>query len=174
MIPKRSRNEVIADIAQQLSPLSKGEPDVISAIRLHIELVNQQKDVVKQLTRVTDIRKAADAAKKSLTALKRADLGFGDQEFTNILIRIESRIKATGPDPRSNPFHFLCANQAFALIRECSRKRAVSSESGNAHLIAQLIYEAVTGKGLEATELLRTVRDVKRWRDADPPVGTKV
>ena len=50
------------------------------------------------------------------------------------------------PPPRANALKHFCADEAFCLVEWFSPKPATFSEDGPYHMIAQQLYEAVTGK----------------------------
>jgi hypothetical protein len=71
-----------------------------------------------------------------------------------------------GPDPRSKPMQWLCAESADALIYQFSRKPATGTAEGPLQTITTLLYEAVTGKPNQ--NLKRAVDGmIKSWRGLD-------
>jgi hypothetical protein len=65
---------------------------------------------------------------------------------------------------------WLCAHQAYVLIKQFSDELPVTTQNGNMHAIAQLLFEAVAGRPCsEKAGLLRTVKKVKRWQEHISP-----
>ena len=127
-----------------------------------------------KLPDVQTIRQKAMRVGKALAILKRefpAAVLLGN-EFTGIggeLCRVAGFHRAKGPDKRFNQLQWSCALQAYWLIKEFSSSPPVSTQDGNMHAIAQLLFEAATGRRCSKVGLLQTVKKVKRWREHMSP-----
>jgi hypothetical protein len=183
--PRRPPADIAEDIVFELRPLrrlKRGEvrPEPASAIAQHIEIINRAVADWARIGAVGVIRKRAARAVRALAALEEVcptpaagcrQLFFG-VDLQRVREQIELLMPKTkkkpkqieGPDPRANNLHWLCAHQAIVLIEQFSRKPPVTTAGGNTHLVAKLLFEAVTGKPTSDSGLVKALKKVKKWR----------
>jgi hypothetical protein len=180
---RRSQADIADDIVFELRPLrrlKRGEVRPEPAIAQHIEIINKVVAGWARIGTVAVIRKRAARAVRALAALEEVcptqPAGgrqlFGGVDVHHVRKQIESLTYATklalgkkGREPRaSNNLHWMCAHQAIVLIEQFSKKPPVTRPGGNAHSVAKLLFEAVTGTPCSDSGLVKAVKKVKKWR----------
>jgi hypothetical protein len=163
---------IVEEILDHLRPLRGRRADIQSEVERRIAMLIQMAPAIDRMPRMRKVREQAATARKTLgrlrTELARAPLQsfigphISISQSVECLDRLDEILANTrlikGPDPRSNPMQWLCAESADALIYQFSRRPATGTPEGPLHAIASLLYEAVTGK--------RPNRDLKRAVDA--------
>jgi hypothetical protein len=184
---RRSPADIADDIVFELRPLrrlKRGEvrPEPAIAISQHIEIINHCVASWARIGAVDVIRKRAARAVRALAALEkvcpkppagiRAQPVFYGVDLHHVRKQIELMTYATkrapgkkGREPRANNnLHWMCAHSAIVLIEQFSKNPPVTSAGGNAHLVAKLLFEAVTGKPCSDSGLVKALKKVKKWR----------
>jgi hypothetical protein len=176
----RTRAEIVEEILNNLRPWKRREADVRAEVENRIVLLVKIAADVDQWPRVADVRGQAKEARETLaqlrTELARAPL----QSFIGPHIAISQTVECfdrldeilantrliKGPDPRSKPMQWVCAESADALIYELSTKPATGTADSALHAIASLLFEAITGQPDQS--LKRAVDGmIKSWRGLD-------
>jgi hypothetical protein len=180
LTPKRARpaDEIIEDIVGLLR--SKFQPGVRNpshVISEHIfrhdpetgrRLDPPQPSVTQ--AQIRERRKHAKRADKALVALRSLP-GITADEYRRVRGALEQCATARAPDRRAKPMIWLAAYIAVTLIELVSKERPSTTQGGDAHLIGQLVHEALTGKApSEKAGLLRAVKGVINPRKT-PPSG---
>jgi hypothetical protein len=160
----RSREQIAEEICISLGCARR--KDVQRAVLSTMALVAEQDELLARID-VKKIREIARSAQKALVTF------YDFPELTGIggpLRQIAALNRATGPDKRFNHLQWLCAHQAHVLIKQFSDELPVSSQNGNMHAIAQLLFEAVAGQPCsERAGLLRAVKKVKYFQEHIAP-----
>jgi hypothetical protein len=173
----RSTTDIAADIVHALRSLKRGvrNQEATRAVLSHIKIARDGGAYLAQTKLAVDIRKRAAKAAAALAALEKVlprsigtidaqsscETPRGGYDFASTREQIQH---ITGPHPRMDVLGWLCANQAFALVREVSTKPAGATHGGTVHMVALLIHEAATGKSGSDASLLKTIKRVKWWR----------
>jgi hypothetical protein len=135
-------------------------------IKDRIELIKQQAPRLK----LPDWRSVRRNALRALPYVR--DL---ESEWPlDIAQQIEPLTSLAGSDPRLDTLQWLCGHGAIVLVEELSARPAATSADGNAHVIAKLLFEAVTGKRASARGLLQSVKRAKRFRDGDNDAAPRI
>ena len=174
---RRPPADIADDIVFELRPLrrlKRGEvrPEPAIAISKHIEEINH---AVADYARfgavgaVAVIRKRAARAVRALAALEKVcpilDVRLAHERIELLTYTTKLALGKKGREPRANNhLHWMCAHQAIILIEQFSKKPPVTSAGGNAHLVAKLLFEAVTGKPCSDSGLVKALKKVKKWR----------
>ena len=167
---RRPLDEIIEEIVLYLRPLKPQAVNPGPAIRRAVEKIS--KDDLAYLRNTKKIRKRAREADIAVAKLERLFPRSIDSKIppSNNPSRIhrfrwwlQALAETKGPDPRTNTIQRECAQHAFALVNEFSNKPPVKTQNGNCHLIAQFLFEAVTGKPASEVGLLRAVKRVTRY-----------
>jgi hypothetical protein len=172
--------DIAEEICNHLRPLKQRGADVQSEVEERIALLVKIAANVDQWPRVADVRRQAAEARKTLAQLRielareplRPFIGphISISQSVECLDRLDEILANTrlikGPDPRSKPMQWLCAESADALIYEFSTKPATGTVDTALPAIAGLLFEAVTGKPNQ--NLKRAVDGmIKSWRGLD-------
>jgi hypothetical protein len=163
MTRRRSLDEIIEDIVDELHPLKPRVGDPRPVIRKHIILIKEDAEDLAILRNVKAIRKVALEASAALARLKELLRSTFGSRIHPCLMLVRSLSTTEGPDPRMNMTHWLCANEAFYLVNRFSKKRPTTTQNETWHLIAQFLFEAATGKPPSEAGLLRAVKRVARF-----------
>ena len=167
---RRPLDEIIEDIVLYLHPLKAQAVNPRPAIRHAVEEI--AKDDLAYLRNVKKICKRAREADIALAKLERLFPRSIDSKIppSNNPSRIhrfrwwlQALAETKGPDPRTNTIQWECALHAFSLVNEFSKKRPVTTQNETWHLIAQLLFEAATGKPPSEAGLLRAVKRAARF-----------
>jgi hypothetical protein len=169
---RRSQADIADDIASELRPLKRGAVRPEPAISQHIEIINKIVADYARIGAAADIRQRAARAVRALADLEEVFPGILEFNFRSVRRAIELLMYIKGPDRRANNLHWLCAHQAIVLIEEFSKTPPSQAAGGNAHLVAQLLFEAVTGKPSSDFGLLKALKKVLKWRFDGTPGGT--
>jgi hypothetical protein len=179
----RSHAEIVEEICVHLRPWKQKrcEADIRSEVEKQIALLVRMAPDIDRLPRIGgDVRRQAATARKTLerlrTELARAPLQsfiashIAISQPVECLDRLDEILANTrlikGPDARSKPMQWVCAESADALIYEFSGKPATGTAEESLHAIASLLFEAVTGKPDQ--NLKRAVDGmIKSWRGLD-------
>jgi hypothetical protein len=175
--------DIVEEILDNLWPLRGRRADIQSEVEKRIAMLIQMAPDVDRMPRIgTEVREQAATARKTLgrlrTELARAPLQsfirphISISQSVECLDRLDEILANTrlikGPDPRSKPMQWVCAESADALIYQFSRKPATGTAEGPLQTIATLLYEAVTGKCKPNRDLKRAVDGmIKSWRGLD-------
>jgi hypothetical protein len=171
----RSTEDIIEEIESELRPLKRRmqKPSGLQLrppreeIKAHIAIVSRSAQ-----TKLPNARSVRDKARRALPLVRALEgefplrIPYGSGQL-NISDFIEPLTHLEGPDPRLDALQFYCGHQALVLIEQLSKKPVAMTPGGNAHTIAQLLFEAVTGELPSATGLLQAGRKAKRFRDGD-------
>jgi hypothetical protein len=163
MTRRRSLDEIIEDIVDELHPLNPRAGDPRPVIRKHIMLIKEDAEDLAILRNVKAIRKVALEASTALARLKQLLRSTAGSQIHRCLMLVRALSKTEGPDPRMNATQWLCAFQAFNLVNQFSKKPPVTTQNETWHLIAQFLFEAVIGKPPSEAGLLRAVKRVARF-----------
>ena len=167
---RRPLDEIIEDIVLYLHPLKAQAVNPRPAIRHAVEEI--AKDDLAYLRNVKKICKRAREADIAVAKLERLFPRSIDSKIPpsnnpsrihRFRLWLQALAKTKSPDPRTNTIQRECAQHAFALVNEFSNKPPVKTQNGNCHLIAQFLFEAVTGKPASEVGLLRAVKRVARF-----------
>jgi len=155
--------EIVEDIVFCLEPLKPGAGDPRPEILKRIGWVQEYGPELARRRNMAVIRKHALDAATALAALQRQLPSFGPWQFLQweALLRVLANVE----DRHANikVIHRFCAFQAIALVRQFSKEPAVSTDDEDTHSIAQLIFEAVTGKPRSKAGLLRALKEMMAW-----------
>jgi hypothetical protein len=170
----------VEEICNHLRPWKRHEAEVRAEVENRIALLVKIAADVDQWPRVADVRKQAAAARKTLAKLRGQlackplrrfiDPHIAISQSVEGLDRLDEILANTrlikGPDPRSNPTQWLCADVADALIHELSTKRASGTVDTALPAIASLLFGAVTGQ--PGHGMKRAVESmIASWRGLD-------
>jgi hypothetical protein len=184
---RRSLNEIVDDIIAQLQPRKSKSGDLRAGVLVQIEIVRDVAALRDDIGTHAAITKLTQRILNDLTELQsllapddwRRSLGQRTEALIKALPEYRDRPNVTvrpvtefdemrtkisawahiGHDPRFSNLQHMCVRQAEALVKQHSEKRPSKAQNGNAHLIAQLLFEAVTGRQCRESELLYAVRN---------------
>jgi hypothetical protein len=170
LTPKRTRpaDEIIGDIVDILRskfrPGVRNPKHVISEhIFRHDSETGLRLDPPQPSVTSAQIRKRqkhAKRARKALVALGSLP-GIGADEYRRVCGALEQCATARAPDRRAKPMIGLAAYIAVTLIELVAKERPTTTQGGDAHLIGQLVHEALTGEApSEKAGLLRAVKNI--------------
>jgi hypothetical protein len=175
-----TRAELVEEICNHLQPLKQRGADVQPEVENRIALLVKIAADVNQWPRVADVRKQALAARETLAELRGQLACEPLRRFIDPHIAISPSVEGLdrldeilantrlikGPDPRSNPTQWLCADVADALIHELSTRRATGTADTALPAIASLLFEVVTGQ--PGQNMKRAVDSmIDSWRGLD-------
>jgi hypothetical protein len=162
---RRPLDEIIEEIVFYLRPLKPQAVNRLPAIKHAIKHAVEEiaKDDLAYLRNAKKICKRAREADIALAKLERLFPPSKDSKIHRFRLWLQALARTKGPDPRTNTIQWECARHAFVLVNEFSEKPPVKLQNGNCHLIAQLLFEAVTGKPPSEAGLLRAVKRVARF-----------
>jgi hypothetical protein len=116
-------------------------------------------------------RKHAKRAHEALVALRSLP-GISEDEYGRVRGALEQCATARAPDRRTRPMVWVSAYIAVTLIELLSKERPTTTQGGDAHLIGQLVHEALTGKApSEKAGLLRAIKGAIKNPKKTPPSG---
>jgi hypothetical protein len=174
---RRSRDQIVDDIINDLVPLRWDAGDPRAGIMGALELVQKVTERDGKTSASAVIRKRASRLMNALSDMQAAlqgekiHLSKGDKPstgFEEMWIKIEPLAHTPSRDPRSSILQRMGAHQALALVKQFSKRKPTTALGGNVQCIAQLLFEAITGKQCSGAELLKAVQKMHRW---DKPIS---
>jgi hypothetical protein len=173
----RSHDEIAEEICDNLRPLKSRVGDVHSALIQRIDLINEVYPKLRPVSRVRLIKLKATKADNAAAALQAAILelqklfepavmpSVQTHELNESLRRLRQTLAVLkhcrGPHPRMDSRKWLCANVAYGLFREFSKRTPTGTIDGPFRTITALLYKAITGKD---GDLKRACDAQLRWR----------
>jgi hypothetical protein len=168
---------IIEEIEWALQPLKKlvykpPAPRPLPAsdvIKTHIDIIKAAAPNLQKLRNWRSVRDRARAALRHARALAKL-------WPSTVAYQVEPEPLANieGPDPRLDMLQWLCGHGAIVLIEELSEAAVVTSSGGNAHIVAKLLFEAVTGQQPSFNALLQSIKKAKRFRDGETTAAPRL
>jgi hypothetical protein len=165
---RRSQEEIVDHIVGVLGGLKPKATRVHETISVQIASIKSARArTPAYLFRTSEIRQKAAAAAKAVDEFADVLPMLGPFDFRQIaafLSGLASKGGIRGPRRNSRPLDRLYAQHAWSIVEQFSKSPPGSTERGKVLPVAQLLFEAVTGKQSTDTALLRAVEDVSRSR----------
>jgi hypothetical protein len=172
-----SHDEIAEEICDNLRPPKGGVGDLHSVVIKRIELINEVYPKLQPVSRMRLIKLKATKADNVAAALQAAIRELQDVFEPAVLPLVQTHelnghlrtLRQTlallkhcrGPDPRLDTLKWLCANVAYGLILEFSKRAPTGTSDGPFRTTTALLYTAITGKD---GDLKRACDAQLRWR----------
>jgi hypothetical protein len=172
-----SHDEIAEEICDNLRPLQSRVGDLHFAVTQGIDLLNEVYPKLQPVSRMRLIRLKATKANNAAAALQAAIRELQDvfepavlplvqtQQLNEHLLTLRQTLAllkhCRGPHPRMDTLKWLCANVAYGLILEFSKRPPTGTSDGPFRTITALLYKAITGKD---GDLKRACDAQLRWR----------
>jgi hypothetical protein len=173
----RSCDEIVEEIEKELRPLKRRiyKPPGPRPLPLQ-KVIESRIDLIKQVAsrlKLPNWRSVRDNARKALPLVEALEK---QAPTLTAAAQIEPLTHLVGSDSRLDTLQWLCGHGAIVLIAELSESsvEAVPCADGKAHVIAKLLFEAVTGIRASRYSLLQSVKKAKRFRDGNNDAAPRV